>query len=113
MVFEIILTVVMVIQVYVIINLLVKTEKLETWVENFTQQVTKVQDDLKEIDQSGAFESDDEVGTIFEQIKLTVNGLEQFRGEEVEKEIQDQIERNDKLGLKNQEQSDFAHVKKW
>jgi len=70
MIFEIILTVVIVIQVYVIINLLVKTEKLETWVENFTQQATKVQDDLKEIDQSGAFESDDEVGTIFEQIKL-------------------------------------------
>ena len=84
MVFEIILTVVIVIQVYVIINLLVKTEKLETWVENFTQQVTKVQDDLKEIDQSGAFESDDVVGTIFEQIKLTVNELEQFRGEEVD-----------------------------
>ena len=54
------------------------------YIENFTQQATKVQDDLKEIDQSGAFESDDEVGTIFEQIKLTVNELEQFRGEEVD-----------------------------
>lgn len=84
MVFEIILTVVMVIQVYVIINLLVKTEKLETWVENFTQQVTKVHEDLNDIDQSGAFESDDEVGTIFKQIKLTINELEQFRGEEVD-----------------------------
>ena len=83
MIFEIILTVIIVIQTYVVINLLVKTEKLETWVENFTQQVTRVQDDLKKIDQSGAFESDDEVGAIFEQIKLTVNELEQFRGEEV------------------------------
>ena len=54
MVFEIILTAVIVIQVYVIINLLVKTEKLETWVENFTQQVTKVHEDLNDIDQSGA-----------------------------------------------------------
>ena len=84
MVFEIILTIVIVIQVYVIINLLVKTEKLETWVENFTQQVTKVQDDLKKIDQSGAFESDDEVGAIFKQINLIINELEQFRGEEVD-----------------------------
>tara|TARA_B100002019_G_scaffold169242_1_gene146330 strand:- start:1068 stop:1334 length:267 start_codon:yes stop_codon:yes gene_type:complete len=83
MIFEIILTVVIVIQIYVIINLLVKTEKLETWVENFTQQVTKVHEDLNDIDQSGAFESDDEVGTIFKQIKLTINELEQFRGEEV------------------------------
>ena len=84
MIFEIILTAVIVIQVYVIINLLVKTEKLETWVENFTQQVTKVHEDLNDIDQSGAFESDDEVGTIFKQIKLTINELEQFRGEEVD-----------------------------
>ena len=83
MIFEIILTAVIVIQVYVIINLLIKTEKLETWVENFTQQVTKVHEDLNDIDQSGAFESDDEVGTIFKQIKLTINELEQFRGEEV------------------------------
>ena len=84
MIFEIILTVIIVIQTYVVINLLVKTEKLETWVENFTQQVTKVQDDLKKIDQSGAFESDDEVGTIFKQINLIINELEQFRGEEVD-----------------------------
>ena len=84
MIFEIILTVIIVIQTYVVINLLVKTEKLETWVENFTQQVTRVQDDLKKIDQSGAFESDDEVGAIFKQINLIVNELEQFRGEEVD-----------------------------
>tara|TARA_R100001591_G_scaffold116207_1_gene132825 strand:+ start:62 stop:328 length:267 start_codon:yes stop_codon:yes gene_type:complete len=84
MIFEIILTVIIVIQTYVVINLLVKTEKLETWVENFTQQVTKVQDDLKKIDQSGAFESDDEVGAIFKQINLIINELEQFRGEEVD-----------------------------
>ena len=84
MIFEIILTVIIVIQTYVVINLLVKTEKLETWVENFTQQVTRVQDDLKKIDQSGAFESDDEVGAIFKQINLIINELEQFRGEEVD-----------------------------
>ena len=76
MIFEIILTVVIVIQVYVIINLLVKTEKLETWVENFTQQATKVQDDLKEIDQSGAFESDDEVGSTFDMLKEEINNLD-------------------------------------
>ena len=64
MVFEIILTIIIVIQVYVIINLLVKTEKLETWVETFTQQVIKVQEDLNDIDQTGAFKSDDEVGSI-------------------------------------------------
>ena len=83
MVFEIILTIIIVIQVYVIINLLVKTEKLETWVETFTQQVIKVQEDLNDIDQTGAFKSDDEVGSIFQQIKLIINELDKFRGEEV------------------------------
>ena len=84
MVFEIILTIIIVIQVYVIINLLVKTEKLETWVETFTQQVIKVQEDLNDIDQTGAFKSDDEVGSIFQQIKLIINELDKFRGEEVD-----------------------------
>jgi hypothetical protein len=83
MIFEIILTIIIVIQVYVIINLLVKTEKLETWVETFTQQVIKVQEDLNDIDQTGAFKSDDEVGSIFQQIKLIINELDKFRGEEV------------------------------
>jgi len=83
MVFEIILTIIIVIQVYVIINLLIKTEKLETWVETFTQQVIKVQEDLNDIDQTGAFKSDDEVGSIFQQIKLIINELDKFRGEEV------------------------------
>ena len=83
MVFEIILTIIIVIQVYVIINLLVKTEKLETWVETFTQQVIKVQEDLNDIDQTGAFKSDDEVGSIFQQIKLIINELDKYRGEEV------------------------------
>ena len=83
MIFEIILTVIIVIQTYVVINLLVKTEKLETWVESFTQQVIKVQEDLNDIDQTGAFKSDDEVGSIFQQIKLIINELDKFRGEEV------------------------------
>jgi len=39
---------------------------------------------LNEIDSSGAFESDDEVGTIFEQIKETVKQLENLKGEEVD-----------------------------
>ena len=59
-----------------------KTELLETWVENFTQTIETVQDDLKEIDSTGHFESDDEVGAIFNQIKETVKQLESYRGEE-------------------------------
>ena len=84
MIFEIFLGVLLVIEGYIIWNLFRKTELLETWVEDFTQRIQTVQNDLNVIDSSGAFESDDEVGTIFEQIKETVKQLETFKGEEVD-----------------------------
>ena len=84
MIFEIFLGVLIVIEGYIIWNLFRKTELLETWVEDFTQRIQTVQNNLNEIDSSGAFESDDEVGTIFEQIKETVKQLETFKGEEVD-----------------------------
>ena len=39
MIFEIILTVVIVIQTYVVINLMIKTEKLEPLIENFENHI--------------------------------------------------------------------------
>ena len=83
MILEIILGVIVISESYIIWNLFRKTELLETWVENFTQRIQTVQNDLKDIDSSGAFESDDEVGTIFKQIKETVNQLDNLKGEEV------------------------------
>ncbi len=84
MIFELFLGVLLVIEGYIIWNLFRKTELLETWVEDFTQRIQTVQNDLNVIDSSGAFESDDEVGTIFEQIKETVKQLENLKGEEVD-----------------------------
>ena len=69
---------------YVIWNLMKKTELLETWVETFSRRIQYIQDDLKSIDSKGHFEADDEVGTIFEQIKETINELDNLIGEEVD-----------------------------
>ena len=82
MVVEIILGLFVLTEGYIIWNLTRKTELLETWVEDFTQTIETVQDDLKRIDYRGSFESDDETGIIFGQIKETVNQLENFKGEE-------------------------------
>ena len=82
MVIEIILGLFILVEGYVIWNLTRKTELLETWVEDFTQSIETVQNDLKKIDYRGSFESDDETGIIFEQIKDTVNKLESYKGEE-------------------------------
>ena len=63
---------------YVIWNLTRKTELLETWIENFSDKVSQVQDDLTAIDSTGHFESDDEIGSIFDSIKEIINDLNNF-----------------------------------
>ena len=79
---EIVLGIIILTEGYIIWNLIRKTELLETWVENFTQTIESVQNDLTVIDSTGHFESDDEIGTIFKQIKETVKKLESYKGEE-------------------------------
>jgi len=67
---------------YVIWNLIKKLESLEDWVEDFINTIEKIQTNLKTVDYRGAFESDDETGAIFEQIKTIINQLNRFKGEE-------------------------------
>ena len=84
MIVEIILGVIILTECYVIWNLMRKTELLETWVEEFTQLIESVNNELKVIDARGSFESDDETGAIFKQIQQTVNKLTILRGEDVD-----------------------------
>ena len=84
MIVEVILGVVILTECYVIWNLMRKTELLETWVEEFTQLIDTVNNELKVIDARGSFKSDDETGTIFEQIQQTVNKLTIMRGDDVD-----------------------------
>ena len=84
MIIEIILGLLVLAEGYVIWNLNRKTELLETWVEDFSDRITRVQQELKDIDSTGHFEADDEIGTIFEGIKEVINDLNNFtEGEEI------------------------------
>ena len=84
MIIEIVLGIVILLEGYVIWNLMRKTELLETWVEDFGDRVTRVQQELKDIDSTGHFEADDEVGSIFESIKEVINELNDLtEGEEI------------------------------
>jgi len=56
-------------------NLLRKVERLEDWVGDYAQRIQKTKTQLDDIDSTGHFKSDDEIGTIFEGIKDTVNEL--------------------------------------
>ena len=82
MIIEIVLGLLVLAEGYVIWNLTRKTELLETWIENFSDKVSQVQDDLTAIDSTGHFESDDEVGTIFDSIKDIINDLNNFTEQE-------------------------------
>ena len=82
MVLEIILIAVLLIETYVIINLLFKAEKLETWIQNIEEEITQVQTEISEIDDKGYFESDDEVGAKFNQISQVINNIQTLRGED-------------------------------
>ena len=69
MIIEIVLGLLVLVEGYVIWNLMRKTELLETWVENFSDKITQVQQELSDIDSTGHFEADDEIGSIFDSIK--------------------------------------------
>jgi hypothetical protein len=82
MIVEIVLVLLVLVEGYVIWNLTRKTELLETWVETFSDKVSRVQQDLTEIDSTGHFEADDEIGTIFEGIKEVITDLNNFTDKE-------------------------------
>ena len=84
MIVEIILGVLLIVESYIVWNLMRKTEMLETWIEDFNDVIISVNDELKVIDSMGSFESDDETGAIFKQIQETVNQLNDMRGEDVD-----------------------------
>ena len=84
MIIEIVLGIVVLVEGYVIWNLMRKTELLETWVEDFGDRIARVQQELKEIDSTGHFEADDEVGSIFRSIKEVIDELNDLtEGEEI------------------------------
>jgi hypothetical protein len=71
------LAILVVILGYTTWNLLKKTEKIEDvatsqkeLIDALTISIMKIDDVIKSLDSSGAFESDDEVGAFFEQIKV-------------------------------------------
>ena len=84
MIIEIVLGLLVLTEGYVIWNLTRKTELLETWIEDFTDRISRVQQELSDIDSTGHFESDDEIGSIFDSIKEVINELNDFtEGEEI------------------------------
>lgn len=75
MVIEVILGVLTLTFGFTTYNQMRKVERLEDWVENYSARVIQTKNILDELDSEGKFESDDEIGTVFEGIKETINEL--------------------------------------
>ena len=63
-----------------------RQETLETWFDEMTADLNRVQTEIKEIDEKQWFEKDDEVGDTFRRLKETINKLNKFTGVEDAKE---------------------------
>lgn len=63
---------------YIIWNLLNKLEKFEDVVESNTASYIQILSAMKEIDSTGAFESDDEVGSTFTDLKNLIERNKQI-----------------------------------
>ena len=83
MIVEIILGVLVVTLSYTTYNQIQKVERLEDWVENFSAQIILTQRTLDELDSEGKFESDDEIGVVFEGIQRAVNDLTNITQEDI------------------------------
>jgi len=82
-----------VIFVYILRNLLLKVEKYEDQVMKLEDTLVNIQDTivdsqkhLNQLDERGVFQSDDEVGYFFEQLKEVQNELDRFTNAQKEKQ---------------------------
>lgn len=78
----IILSLALIGSLFVIYNLLRKYEQgeeyienLESWVNQFSKTITDMNKELKKIDNKGSFESDDEVGYFYKELKRIIHQL--------------------------------------
>lgn len=84
---------ILIILVYILRNLLVKVEKYEDSVDLLQNTLTAIQSTiedsqkhLNELDKRGVFQSDDEVGYFFEQLKEVQTELDRFTNAQKEKQ---------------------------
>ena len=83
MILEIILGLVVITLGWTTFNLTRKVERLETWIESYAQRVQDTKQVLDEVDTTGHFEADDEIGTVFTSIKEAIDELNEITEEEI------------------------------
>ena len=64
-------------------NQLQKVERLEDWAEEYSQKLIDTKTTMDLLDSEGKFESDDEIGTVFEGIKTIIDELNQLTEKDI------------------------------
>ena len=64
-------------------NLTRKTERLESWIEDYAQRIQDTKQVLDELDNKGTFQADDEIGVVFTSIKEAVDEINQITEKEL------------------------------
>ena len=90
---SVILVGIIIIFLYILRNLLLKVEKYEDRVEGLQETLNRIQNTiedskkhLNQLDERGVFQSDDEVGYFFEQMKAVQDELDRFTNAQKEKQ---------------------------
>ena len=80
-----ILVAILVIMLYILRNLLIKVEKYEEvtedqtkYLQNISNAIGQGKQHLQQLDQKGVFQSDDEVGEFFNQMKYVQDELDKY-----------------------------------
>ena len=60
-----------------------KVERLEDWIENYSARLIQTKNVLDELDSEVKFESDDEIGVVFQGIQQAVNDLTTITEEDI------------------------------
>jgi|TARA_R110000796_G_scaffold249934_1_gene378272 flagellar basal body-associated protein FliL len=78
-----ILSILLLVAVFIIFNLFRKNEKLEEsneesieWLLSYSNSLSSILNNIKELDSKNMFESDDEVGSVFKSIVSEIKKLE-------------------------------------
>jgi|TARA_R110002073_G_C9091153_1_gene547776 hypothetical protein len=75
---SIILTAVIITSIFIILNLIKKTERLEDFITKQSEAIQACDKRLKELDQKGSFYADDQIGFFFKEVEKIQEALNEF-----------------------------------
>ena len=79
----ILLSIIVLILGWTTFNLTRKTERLESWIEDYAQRIQDTKRVLDELDNRGTFKADDEIGVVFTAIKEAVDEINEITEKEL------------------------------